>query len=76
MAKWILALGILAVAVLIVLALLDILNYVIASLFVTATIGIVGWIINYLSKPKEKTILSEDTGKKLEHEQPKQLRLS
>jgi hypothetical protein len=70
--KSILALGILAVAVLIVLALMSVLNYVVAGLLVTATIGIVGWIINYLSKQGEKTILSEDIGKKLEHEQLKQ----
>jgi len=54
--KWILALGILTVAALILLALLSILNYVVAGLFVTATIGVVGWILSYVSKQRESSI--------------------
>jgi hypothetical protein len=57
MIKWILALGIVAVAALIVLALLSILNYVVAGLLVTATIGIVGWILSYVSKQRETSVL-------------------
>jgi len=72
MPKLILGLGIVFVFLLIILGFTNILNWVVVGVLSTATIGIVGWIINYLSKPKEKTILSEDTGKKLEYEQPKQ----
>jgi hypothetical protein len=54
MTKWILALGITTVAALTALALLGILNYVVAGLLVTATIGVVGWVLNYTSKPREK----------------------
>lgn len=58
MMKWLLALGILTVVVLIVLGLLGILNYVVVGLLVTATIGVVGWVLTYMSKPKEKTVSS------------------
>jgi len=57
--KWILALGILIITALIVLALLNILNYVVAGLLVTATIGIVGWILSYSSKQRESSIPKE-----------------
>ena len=72
MPKWILGLAIVFVFLLIILGFTNILNWVVVGVLSTATIGIVGWIINYLSKPREKTILSEDTGKKLEREQLKQ----
>jgi flagellar basal body-associated protein FliL len=71
MTKWILALGILVVATLTLLALLSIMNYVVAGLLVTATVGIVGWFINYFSKPREKATLPEEQSKKPEPEQPK-----
>jgi len=58
MMKWILALGILTVVVLIILGLLGILDYVVAGLLVTATIGVVGWVLTYMSKPKEKGVSS------------------
>ena len=69
MTKWILSLGILTVATLIVLALLSILNYIVASLLVTAAIGIVGWILNYMSKQGEKAAPSNK--KKVSEKVPK-----
>lgn len=72
MSKWILGLGIVFVSLLIILGFANILNWVVVGVLSTATIGIVGWVINYLLKQGERTIPSEDKEKKLEHEQPKQ----
>lgn len=69
MMKWILALGILIVAALIALAFLGTLNYVVASLLVTATLGVVGWILNYMSKPREKVVSSNK--EKMSEKEPK-----
>lgn len=73
MMKWILGLGVALVSVLIILGFTDILSWVVVGVLSTVTIGIVGWIVNYLSKPREKTVRSESTEKKLE--QPKQPRI-
>ena len=75
MPKLILGLGVVFVSLVIILGFTNILNWVVVGVLSTATIGIVGWIINYLSKQGEKTIPPEDKEKKLEHEQPKQPRI-
>lgn len=72
MSRWILALGVVFVSLLIILGFIEILNWVVVGVLSTATIGIVGWIINYLSKPREKTIFPKTIEKKPEHRQPKQ----
>jgi len=72
MPKWILGLGIVFVFLLIILGFANILQWAIVGVLSAATLGILGLIINYLLKPREKTILSEDIEKKTEHEQPKQ----
>ena len=48
--KWILALGIVTVVVLVILTFLKVLDLVVASFLLAALIGVVGWIINYRSK--------------------------
>lgn len=75
MTKLMLGLGIFFVSLFIVLGFTDILNWAVVGVLSTATIGVVGWILNYLLKSKEKTVHLEDTSKKPEHSQVKQPRI-
>jgi hypothetical protein len=72
MTKWVLGLGILVVAALILVASLNILSWVVAGVLLAATIGVTGWVLNYESKPKEKIAVSKNVPKKHEPEPPRE----
>lgn len=58
--KWILCLGIVSVFLLIILGFTNILNWVVVSVLSTVTIGVVGWILSYMSKlGKKETSLNK-----------------
>lgn len=56
MVKSIIAIGFIGIIILIVLASFGILNWVVTGVLSTAVIGIIGWVLNYLSKSKKKAI--------------------
>lgn len=74
MFKLVIATGIGIVSLLIVLSFLGALSWVVTSVLSTVIIGIVGWILNYLSKAKEKTTPKIKEKLPERFEQPKQPR--